>query len=68
MTPDPETVRARLKMVDEMYDRFVGIVSDARKIPMDELRNGVADGRAHGVNRRTIRPVRCAKGPNRSRH
>lgn len=32
-------------MVDEMYDRFVGIVSDARKIPMDELRNGVADGR-----------------------
>ncbi len=32
-------------MVDEMYDRFVGIVAEAREIPVSELKNGVADGR-----------------------
>ncbi len=33
------------KMVDAMYERFVGIVSEARQIPLDELKNGIADGR-----------------------
>lgn len=32
-------------MVNEMYDRFIGIVSEARSISLDDLRNGVADGR-----------------------
>ena len=32
-------------MVDKMYQRFVAIVSEARKIPVTELTNGVADGR-----------------------
>lgn len=32
-------------MVMETYDKFVGIVSEARGIPVDRLRNGIADGR-----------------------
>jgi protease-4 len=32
-------------LVNEMYDRFLGIVSEARKVPKDVLKNGVADGR-----------------------
>lgn len=32
-------------LVDTMYDRFLGIVSEARKVPKDVLKNTVADGR-----------------------
>ena len=32
-------------MVDEMYARFVGIVSESREIPVETLKNGIADGR-----------------------
>ena len=32
-------------LVTQMYDRFLGIVADARKVPKDQLKNGVADGR-----------------------
>ena len=32
-------------MVDSMYARFLGIVSKARGIPEDKLKNGIADGR-----------------------
>jgi protease-4 len=32
-------------LVDEMYERFLGIVSGARKVPKEVLRNTVADGR-----------------------
>ena len=32
-------------MVMQTYDKFVGIVAAERKLPVDELRNGVADGR-----------------------
>ncbi len=32
-------------LVSQMYERFLGIVSEARKLPKDVLRNGVADGR-----------------------
>ena len=32
-------------LVDKMYQRFVGIVSEARKVPVAELTSGVADGR-----------------------
>lgn len=32
-------------LVGQMYERFLGIVSEARKLPKDVLRNGVADGR-----------------------
>ncbi len=32
-------------LVNQMYERFLGIVSEARKLPRDVLRNGVADGR-----------------------
>jgi protease-4 len=33
------------KMVMQTYDKFVGIVARERKLPEDELRNGIADGR-----------------------
>ncbi len=33
------------KMVDEMYERFVGIVSEAREIPVETLKSSIADGR-----------------------
>jgi protease-4 len=32
-------------LVNGMYDRFLTVVSEGRKIPKDALRNGVADGR-----------------------
>ena len=32
-------------LVNQMYERFLGIVSEARKVPADQLRNTVADGR-----------------------
>jgi protease-4 len=32
-------------MIDEMYERFLGIVADERKLDKDALRDGVADGR-----------------------
>jgi protease-4 len=32
-------------LVGQMYERFLGIVSEARGVPKDVLRNGVADGR-----------------------
>jgi len=32
-------------LVNVMYDRFLGIVSEARKVPKDVLRTTVADGR-----------------------
>lgn len=32
-------------LVDKMYQRFVSIVSEARKVPVNELTTGVADGR-----------------------
>ncbi len=33
------------KMVMQTYDKFVGIVAKERKLPIDQLKNGVADGR-----------------------
>lgn len=33
------------KMVMQTYDKFVGIVAKERKLPLDELKNGIADGR-----------------------
>ncbi|MCH1505369.1 MAG: signal peptide peptidase SppA [Verrucomicrobiales bacterium] len=32
-------------MVDEMYTRFLGIVAEARSIPVEILKSGIADGR-----------------------
>jgi protease IV len=32
-------------LVDSMYDRFLTVVSEARHVPKDVLKNGVADGR-----------------------
>ena len=32
-------------LVNRMYDRFLTVVSEGRKIPKETLRNGVADGR-----------------------
>jgi protease-4 len=32
-------------LVTQMYDRFLGIVSEARGVPKDQLKNTVADGR-----------------------
>ncbi|HEY2572503.1 MAG TPA: S49 family peptidase, partial [Verrucomicrobiaceae bacterium] len=33
------------ELVTKMYDRFVGIVAESRKIDLETLRNGIADGR-----------------------
>lgn len=41
----PEEAALIQGMVTETYDKFVGIVSRARKIPEETLRNGIADGR-----------------------
>ena len=41
----PEEQAYVQKMVDEMYSRFVGIVAEARQIPVETLKNGIADGR-----------------------
>ncbi|GAB4242502.1 MAG: hypothetical protein OHK005_06320 [Candidatus Methylacidiphilales bacterium] len=32
-------------LIDESYDRFVGLVAERRKLPVDALKKGVADGR-----------------------
>lgn len=32
-------------LVDGMYEKFAGIVSEARNIPIEKLRDGIADGR-----------------------
>lgn len=32
-------------LVDEMYEKFAGIVSEARDIPLAQLKDGIADGR-----------------------
>ncbi len=32
-------------LIDESYDRFVGLVAERRNLPLAALRNGVADGR-----------------------
>jgi protease-4 len=32
-------------LVNQMYDRFLGIVADARQLPKDQLKVTVADGR-----------------------
>ncbi len=32
-------------LVMKMYDKFIGIVSEARKISKEDLKNGIADGR-----------------------
>lgn len=32
-------------LVGQMYDRFVGVISEGRKIPQETLKSGVADGR-----------------------
>lgn len=32
-------------LVTQMYDKFLGIVADARKLSKDTLKNGIADGR-----------------------
>ena len=32
-------------LVNQMYDKFLGIVSEARGIPKDQLKGGIADGR-----------------------
>ena len=43
MTPEEkEYIQA---MVMQTYGKFVGIVATERKLPLDELRNGIADGR-----------------------
>jgi protease IV len=43
MTDDEKAYFQGLVMAN--YERFVGIVSGARKIPVEELKNGIADGR-----------------------
>ncbi len=41
----PEEMEYINRLVMEMYDKFLGIVSDARKIDRETLKNGIADGR-----------------------
>ncbi len=43
MTPEEESYVQN--MVMQTYERFVGIVSAARGIPVETLKNGIADGR-----------------------
>lgn len=44
--PMREDERAYVQnLVSQMYERFLGIVSEARGVPKDVLKNGVADGR-----------------------
>lgn len=33
------------KMIMQTYDKFVGIVAKERKLPIEQLKNGIADGR-----------------------
>jgi protease-4 len=45
MTPaEQEYVQS---MVMQTYDRFVNVVSEARNIPVDKLKGGIADGRVY---------------------
>ncbi len=41
----PEEREYVQQMVNEMYERFLGIVGEARNIPTADLRDGIADGR-----------------------
>jgi len=43
MTPEEKSYIQALVM--QTYSKFVGIVATERKLPLDELRNGLADGR-----------------------
>jgi protease IV len=43
MTPEEKEYIQALVM--QTYDKFLGIVASERKLPADELRNGIADGR-----------------------
>lgn len=43
MTPEEKAYVEQ--MVQQVYGRFLTIVADARKVPADELRDGLADGR-----------------------
>ena len=43
--PTPEEEAYLQKLVMQTYERFVKIVSDARGIPVETLKNGIADGR-----------------------
>lgn len=44
-TLTPEEAAYIQALVMQTYDKFVGIVAAERKLPVDELRNGIADGR-----------------------
>ena len=42
-------------LVDETYEKFAGIVSEARNIPVETLKDGIADGRIfHGVKAKEV--------------
>lgn len=42
-------------LVDATYEKFAGIVSEARDIPVPQLKNGIADGRIfHGTSAKEI--------------
>jgi protease IV len=43
MTPEEKAYIQGLVM--QTYEKFVGIVSEERKLPLEQLRNGIADGR-----------------------
>src|SRR5579862_902675 len=43
MTPEEKAYVQRLVM--QTYDKFVTIVADERRLPVDQLRHGIADGR-----------------------
>jgi len=49
LNPTREPTEGEKKLVQdlimEVYDKFVGIVSDERNIDLDKLKNGIADGR-----------------------
>ncbi len=50
MRPMTESEREYFQqLVNQSFERFVGIVSEARGLPVDQLKNGIADGRIfHG--------------------
>lgn len=42
-------------LVDSTYEKFAGIVSEARQIPVAQLKNGIADGRIfHGTSAKEV--------------
>src|SRR5436190_4891467 len=51
LNPTREPTEDEKKLVQdlimEVYDKFVGIVSDERSIDLDKLKNGLADGRIY---------------------